>query len=185
MEVSALVAVLRTYNANMVAASRLLFAMGRRHLLAPRMGYVHASNRTPSSAVIAVGIASALALLLGEAGLVPILEVGAVAAAVGWMAACASYCRMKPRFPGRIAAIFGLLVTAAMILAKVVPIVPGHFSIYQWIALALWAALGTLARASRTWEAQVPRLTKSNAVVAEMPDSEPPEGLMSAPREGP
>jgi APA family basic amino acid/polyamine antiporter len=172
---SALVAVLRTYNANMVAASRLLFAMGRRNLLESRMGHVHAVNRTPAVAVIAVGIASALALLLGEAGLVPILEVGTVAAAVGWMAACASYCRMKPRFFSRMAAIFGLVVTAAMILAKVVPIVPGHFSIYEWIALAFWAALGALAHASRTREVQVPGRTKSDAVVAEAPDSEPLE----------
>jgi hypothetical protein len=123
--------------------------------------------------VIAVGIASALALLLGEAGLVPILEVGAVAAAVGWMAACASYCRMKPRFLSRMAAMFGLVVTAAMILAKVVPVVPGHFSVYEWLALALWAALGALAHASRTREVQVPGRTKSDTVVTEAPDSEP------------
>jgi hypothetical protein len=48
-------------------------------------------NRTPSTAIIAVGIATALAIFMGEALLVPILEVGAVTAAEAWMAACASY----------------------------------------------------------------------------------------------
>jgi basic amino acid/polyamine antiporter, APA family len=146
---SALIALLKAFNANLVASSRLLFAMGRRNLLAPAMGYVHPANLTPSTAVIVVGVASALFLFLGQAGLVPILEVGAVASAVGWMAACASYICLKPSFLGRAAAIVGVLVTSLMVLVKVVPVVPGHFTRYEWIALALWAGAGALARASR------------------------------------
>ena len=153
---SALIAMLKAFNANMVASSRLLFAMGRRNMLEPRLGYVHNVNQTPSAAVIAVGIASAVAMMLGEAGLVPILEVGAVASAVGWMAACASYCCMKPSFWGRAAAIVGLVVTVLMVLVKVLPLVPGHFTLFEWIALALWAGLGALARASRNRAQKVP-----------------------------
>jgi amino acid transporter len=143
---TALVALLQAFNANMVAASRLLFAMGRRNLLVPAMGTVHTVNRTPVLAIIGVGAATVLAIFFGEAGLVPILEVGAVACAVGWMSACVSYYLMKPRPIDRIAAAFGILVTSAMILVKVFPIVPGHFTIYEWIALAIWATLGFLMR---------------------------------------
>ncbi len=143
---TALVALLQAFNANMVAASRLLFAMGRRNLLVPAMGTVHNVNRTPVLAIIAVGAATVLAIFFGEAGLVPILEVGAVACAVGWMSACVSYFLMKPRLVGRLAAAFGFLVTSLMILVKVLPIVPGHFTVYEWIALAIWATLGFLMR---------------------------------------
>jgi APA family basic amino acid/polyamine antiporter len=145
---SALVAVLRTFNGNLIASSRLLFAMGRRKLIDKRMGHIHSVNQTPSTAVIAVGASTALALFIGEAGLVPILEVGAVASAVGWMASCASYSRMKPTFLGRVAAISGLLVTSLMVLVKVVPAVPGHFTRYEWMALALWGGFGALMRVS-------------------------------------
>jgi amino acid transporter len=145
---SAFVALLQAFNANMVASSRLFFAMGRRNLLDSRIARIHPVTQTPSTAVIAVGIASAVTMLLGEAGLVPILEVGAAASAVGWMSACASYYCMKPAFRGRVAAIFGLLVTSTMIFVKVVPIVPGHFSKYEWMALAIWLAVGFLLRAS-------------------------------------
>src|SRR3984893_4116195 len=147
---SALVALVQAFNANMVASSRLLFAMSRRNLLNPRMSRVHPANQTPSNAIISVGVATALSIFLGEALLVPILEVGAVAVAVAWMAACASYYRMKPALGGRIAAVIGLLVTSLMVFAKVVPVVPGHFTRYEWIALALWAALGGLAANSRS-----------------------------------
>jgi hypothetical protein len=33
-----------------------------------------------------------------------------------------------------------------MVLVKILPIVPGHFSRYEWLALALWALLGLLVR---------------------------------------
>ncbi len=143
---TALVALLQAFNANMVAASRLLFAMGRRNLLLPSMSRIHLENHTPVYAILAVGGATAAAVFLGEAGLVPILEVGAVACAVGWLSACASYFLMKPSALDRLAAAFGILVTLAMVLVKVLPIVPGHFTRYEWIALAIWAALGALVR---------------------------------------
>ena len=147
---SALVAVLKTFNGNMVASSRLLFAMGRRNLLERRMAYIHPVNQTPSTAVIAVGVATIVANFLGEALLIPILEVGAIAAAVAWMSACASYYRMKPAWGGRAAALMGLLVTSLMVLAKLVPFVPGHFTVYEWIALGVWASLGGLISRSRS-----------------------------------
>src|SRR5579863_3323244 len=146
---SALVALVQAFNANMIASSRLLFAMGRRNLLVPQMGYVHPVNQTPSAAVIAVAVGTALAMLLGEAGLVPILEVGAVSVAVAWMAACASYFMMRPRGLGRACALFGLLVTSVMILVKLIPSVPGHFTWHEWVAVAIWAGLGGAVRASR------------------------------------
>jgi basic amino acid/polyamine antiporter, APA family len=145
---SALVALLQAFNANMVASSRLLFAMGRRGLLLPKIGWVHPSKQTPVLALLAVGGGTILAIFCGEAGLVPILEVGAVACAFGWMSACASYYGLKPNLAGRMAASFGTLVTLLMILVKVLPIVPGHFTIYEWIALALWAVLGAAMRFS-------------------------------------
>src|SRR6201984_3196624 len=151
---SALVALVQAFNANMVASSRLLYAMSRRNLLNPKMSRVHPINRTPSTAIIAVGIATALAIFMGEALLVPILEVGAVTAAVAWMAACASYYKMKPPWRRRSAAVFGLIVTSVMILVKVVPLVPGHFTSHEWIALAIWGALGAAVRTTRRSDQQ-------------------------------
>jgi hypothetical protein len=29
---------------------------------------------------------------------------------------------------------------------KVVPAVPGHFSVYEWLTLGIWIILGALAR---------------------------------------
>ncbi len=143
---SAMFALLQAFNANIVASSRMLFALARRGMASARLADVHPRNQTPSKAVIAVGVATCLAMFLGEAGLVPILEVGAVTSAIAWMAACGSYLRMAPSPRGRLAAIFGLLVTSLMVLAKIVPLVPGHFTRYEWLALAVWIAIGLLMK---------------------------------------
>jgi basic amino acid/polyamine antiporter, APA family len=149
---SAMIALLQAFNANMVASSRLLFAMGRRGLVDHRLSYVHPRSLAPSVAIVAVGVGSFFAMLLGDAGLVPILEVGALASSIAWMAACASCYRLNPSRAARAAAIFGLFITSMMVLVKLVPVIPGHFSRYEWIALAIWLALGFLVR----WRAKAP-----------------------------
>ena len=143
---TALLSLMKIFNGNFVAASRLLFGLGRRGLADELLGYVHPRNRTPSAAVVSLGVATALLMFAGEALLVPITEVGSLAAPLGWMASCASYLFLRPSPFGKAAAITGIVVTTLMILIKVLPQVPGHFTLYEWIALAVWAALGLSLR---------------------------------------
>jgi amino acid transporter len=143
---TALLSLLKVFNGNLVAASRMLFALGRRGLADTRLGAVHPVNHTPFVAVVCIGLTTALLMFGGESLLVPITEVGSLAAALGWMASCGSYLRMQPSILGRAAAIAGLVVTALMVLMKVLPQAPGHFNGYEWIALAGWGCLGVLLR---------------------------------------
>src|SRR6266852_5578840 len=87
---TALLSLFKCFNGNFVAASRLLFALGRRGMVDVRAGQVHAQYQTPSAAVLCTGLATATCMLLGDAILVPITEVGSVACAIGWSAACAA-----------------------------------------------------------------------------------------------
>jgi len=152
---AAVLSLLEVFNGNFVAATRLLFALGRRGLADSQLGYVHPNNRTPAVAVVSIGIFTAVCMFAGESILVPIAEVGSLASALGWMAACASYLRMQTCAFGRVAAITGILVTGLLLAMKILPTVPGHFSIYEWIALALWIVLGLLLRRRGVAEAAV------------------------------
>lgn len=139
---AALLSLFKVFNGSFVAASRLLFAMGRFEMVDHKLSEVHRQNRTPAIAVICVGLASAVCMFLGDAVLVPITEVGSVASAVGWFGTCAAYYGMKPAPLQRLIALFGALVALSMILMKVVPAVPGHFTRYEWLALLIWCLLG-------------------------------------------
>jgi len=155
---AALLSLLKVFNGNFVAASRLIFALSRRGLIGNRYARVHPFHRTPSTAVLAVGLGTGLFMFLGQALLVPVSEVGSVASASGWTAACAAYLAMKPSLNRKIVATIGAAVGLAMILMKVIPAVPGHFTRYEWIALVIWVGLGVLlnrrARLARTNDAQ-------------------------------
>lgn len=142
---SALLSLFKVFNGNFVAASRLLFAMGRRGLLDPRLAEIHAVNRTPSRAVVCVGAVTALCMFLGSAILVPISNVGSLASAFGWTAACVAFLYMRPSRRDRLIAITGATVGLLMVAMKVVP-VPGHFDRWEWLALFVWGVLGIVLR---------------------------------------
>jgi APA family basic amino acid/polyamine antiporter len=157
---AALLSLFKCFNGNFVAASRLLFALGRRNMIDSRIGTIHPRYQTPSAAVLGIGLATAACMLLGDAILVPITEVGSVACAIGWSAACAACLALARTRPDvmklsafeRAVAWFGLAVGIAMALMKVVPLVPGHFTIYEWLALGIWIALGAAAASSAMWK---------------------------------
>ncbi|MGA7751842.1 MAG: APC family permease [Candidatus Sulfotelmatobacter sp.] len=155
---AALLSLFKCFNGNFVAASRLLFALGRRSMVAPRAGTIHPQFQTPSVAVLCVGITTGVCMLLGDAILVPITEVGSVACAIGWAAACAACLALSHSRPEIVKltvaekslAAFGLIVAIAMALMKVIPSVPGHFTAYEWLALGIWSLLGVIvARRAR------------------------------------
>jgi amino acid transporter len=147
---AAMLSLFKVFNGNLIAASRVVFAMGRRGWIDRRLGDVHQQNQTPSLAVVCVGIATAACMFLGDAILVPITEVGSVASALGWMAACAAYYRMCPSGAQRRVAAVGAMVGLSLALMKILPFVPGHFNRYEWLALGIWIlgglSLGLRAR---------------------------------------
>ena len=141
---SALLSLFKVFNGNFIAASRLLFAMGRRGLVDGRLAAVHPRNQTPAAAVIWVGIATGVCMFLGSAILVPITDVGSLASALGWFAACMAYLWMRPPLRGRMIGRLGALVGLAMVLMKVLPFVPGHFTVREWLWFGLWVLVGIL-----------------------------------------
>ncbi len=140
---AALLSLFKVFNGNFIASTRLLFAMGRRGLVDRQVSEIHPRNQTPSTAVLWIGIATSACLFLGDTILVPVTEVGSVASAVGWLSACAAYFQMRPAVRQRFIAAAGAVLCTFMILMKIAPGIPGHFSGYEWLALGIWILLGT------------------------------------------
>ena len=143
---AAIASLLKVCNGNFLAASRLLYALGREGFVDRRLGQVHPARLTPSNAVFVAGALGVAGALLGEAILVPITEVGSLASALGWLAACASFLHMEKGRKGRSIAILGLAVCAILIAMKFLPLIPGHFSTPEYIALIAWFGIGIAAR---------------------------------------
>ena len=65
-----------------------------------------------------------------------------MASAFGWLAACASFFLVERTVKLRMVAAMGACVSLALVLMKLLPGVPGHFTVAEWVALTLWLALG-------------------------------------------
>jgi basic amino acid/polyamine antiporter, APA family len=139
--VMALFGLFQCFNGNFAASTRLFFAYARRGTAPPRFAKIHEKFSTPSVAVIAITAGTLLGLLLGDAILVPITEVGSMASALGWLATCLSFWLVEPRLRMRVVASLGILVSALLVLMKLVPAFPSHA---EWLAFALWLLLGVI-----------------------------------------
>jgi basic amino acid/polyamine antiporter, APA family len=140
----ALFGLFQCFNGNFVASSRLLFAFGRRRTIPPRFGEIHDKFLTPSIAVLGITAATLAGVLLGDALLVPVTEVGSMASALGWFATCLSFWMVEKRASMRIVTGMGILVSLLLFLMKVLPVFPGHFSPAEWTALGIWLVLGAV-----------------------------------------
>ncbi len=138
---AALMSLVKIFNANFVAAARMVFALGRSGSLPRVFGDVHSRNQTPWAAVMLVGIVTVLAAFGGDRLLVSIAEVGSFASAIGWLATSASLARLGSG-KDRAIALVGVLVAGSFALLKIVPAIPGHFTGAEYIALAGWIAVG-------------------------------------------
>src|SRR5262249_14099233 len=99
-------------------------------------------------AVAFIGCVTAIAALLGQAVLVPISEVGSLAAAVGWLATCLAFLRGAGKVANslwlRLVGYSGAAVALMLIIMKVVPSIPGSFCRYEYMALGGWIVIGFL-----------------------------------------
>src|SRR5438309_4501714 len=138
----AFLSLLKIFNGNFVAATRMLYAIGRRNLVDPSLGRVHAAFGTPVVAVSLMGVLTAAAAMFGDAILVPITEVGSLAVGVGWLSACAAYIARRQPEESAAMAYAGAAVAVAIVLMKVVPQVPGSFTRAEWIAFVAWSVAG-------------------------------------------
>ena len=140
----AFLSLLKIFNGNFVAATRMMYAIGRRNLVHPALGRVHPSFGTPMVAIGLMGALTITAAMFGDAILVPVTEVGSLAVGVGWLSACAAYLARREAAEPSAMAIAGATVAAAIVLMKVIPQVPGSFTAAEWIAFAGWSGLGLL-----------------------------------------
>ncbi len=145
---AALLSLLKVYNAMFVAATRLIYALGRRNLVGGGLGRVHPRFGTPHAAVLVVAGLTALATLFGDAALIPIVDVGALAVTLGWLStSIAAILRLRGEEPdpaGLAVAGLSAAVSLGLILMKVVPAIPGSFTRTEWSAFAAWMLLGAL-----------------------------------------
>jgi amino acid transporter len=150
---AALLGLLTSWNAIFIAASRLVFALSRARMIPPVFKTLHPDFRSPTKAVLFVGLIGALGVPLGQGGLGPVLDMGVICWAGVFLIVTVGAVRMRLRRPGLERAfrvpggtpVMSLGVAAAaffVFLSVRDPYVSADGFPVEWGLLLAWLALG-------------------------------------------
>ncbi|MEJ8567205.1 APC family permease [Elongatibacter sediminis] len=152
-----LLGIVSTWNAAHFAASRVLYALSRAHLVSATFSRVHERNGCPHRAVLFVGAFG----LLGASGGIPmigaIVNSGVIVVSVLFVLTCASLFRVRRKLPSATAAyrvpgypwvpLFGLCYAGCTVVFSLIVTWTSRTSGQipaEWFALSIWFVLGLL-----------------------------------------
>jgi amino acid transporter len=146
-----LFAIISGINGFMLASSRLLLAMARAKALPPVFGKIHPEYSTPFVSIGFVAVISMIAPWFGREVLLWIVDMAACGAAIGYFYTSASSVVLSLRDPqdvelknNRLFGVLGSFFSLGFLVLLLVPGMPAFLTVYSWIALVIWIALGLL-----------------------------------------
>lgn len=148
--IAAMLGILSTLNGIFMAATRLLFALGRGGLLPQWFGVLHPVHRTPSNAIRFVGLIALLGPFVGKAALVVIVNAGSLVFAVTLLVTSLVTFRLRiiapdlrrPYRASRFNIVLAILVGFALVGLMVVPASPGQLGGAEFTLVGVWILLG-------------------------------------------
>lgn len=150
---AAFIGILTTWNAVMIGASRVLFAMSRACMVPPFLGRVHPDAGSPAGALVFVGLLGAVGVVLGRGAIAPLVNMGTICFGIAFALVALSVVRLRVtrpraerpfRVPGGIvtagAALAGALLFIGLSLKA--PYQPGRGLPVEWVLLLVCLGLG-------------------------------------------
>lgn len=151
--IGALAGLLSTWNGMFIAASRLLFSMGRAKLL-PGIFEKESKYGTPIGGIIFCSIATLVGVFLGTPVIRPLTNVGSTAFILGWLITSYSTLSLRKSEPklrrpiqaGENYAIIylAIIVSSLLIFLSIIPLSPGFMGFDSLSILIAWIIIGAI-----------------------------------------
>jgi amino acid transporter len=145
-----------------VASSRLLFAMGRAHVLPRVFAHLHPRNKTPYVGILFAGAFCLVAPWFGREALLWVVDMSAVGVTIAYTYAClVAFKRFRwsgeaagddASSPKKVLSLLGAGTGLTFLGLLLVPFSPASLGPESWTALLIWTALGVAFYISRMKE---------------------------------
>lgn len=147
--------IITSWNAFIIAASRILFAMGRAKLLPPIFSSLHPKHQTPWFSILLVFVVSTIAPFLGRNALMWFLNASSLGSTVAYVMVAIALLVLKKKEPGlarpysmsSIAGYIALVISVGFLLLFL-PISPAALKLPEWTIVFIWAIIGMLLAAA-------------------------------------
>lgn len=152
-----LAGVITTWNAFMIGASRLMWAMAKSGMIPSWFGVMHEKNGTPVNALLTLGIITGVAPFFGLAMLDWAVDAGGPSIIITYLLVSVVFLILRKREPdmarpfkvgrhpatGTVVGVIAVLATAGM-LALYLPGLPAFLGLEPWILFGLWWVFGVI-----------------------------------------
>jgi APA family basic amino acid/polyamine antiporter len=143
--------ILTSWNGFLIGASRLMYAMGQTGMLPRWFAHIHPRYRTPSNALLFIGILSVAAPLFGETMLGTLVTAGGLSLVIAYFMVAASFVLLRRREPGmdRPFRLSGGMVVGPLaallslgLAVLYLPGMPAALGAAEWAIIAGWWVVG-------------------------------------------
>ncbi|WP_136248308.1 APC family permease [Halomonas borealis] len=181
MVLAGIAGIITSWNAFYIGGSRAIYALAHAGMLPAFLAKLHPKYRTPTNAILVMGLLSAAAPLLGRPALVWLVVAGGLGIVVAYLFVALSFVLLRRREPGmerpfrvRYGKTVGALsvILSLMLIGLYLPGSPSALSLLEWSLFGGWMLLGL---ALYGWSRVRYGVDYSNRVMRrEWRDAEPP-----------
>lgn len=144
--------IITSWNAFIIGGSRILYAMSARSMIPKWFGFIHPKYKTPTNAIVFLGILAFVAPFLGRPSLVWIVNAGGIGIVFGYLLVSIAFLRLRKlepdldrpykikyyRFVGAMA-----ILLSAMFICFYLPGMPSALVWpTEWLIVAVWSLIG-------------------------------------------
>lgn len=144
--------IITSWNAFIIGGSRILYAMSIRNMIPKWFGYIHPKYKTPTNAIIFLGLLAFVAPFLGRPALVWIVNAGGVGIVVGYLIVSISFLKLRKAEPElerpyqvkywKTVGTMAIILSVAFI-SFYLPGMPSSLSWpVEWVILGVWCLIG-------------------------------------------
>lgn len=176
--------IITAWNAVFIAASRVLFALGRARVIGSVFGTVHPSFRSPSIAILFVGATGLISVFLGRNAISPIANLGSSCFAFAYFITSFGMLRLRLTRPSAerpYRAPWGIFTASVASIGSLFMLVMSLYQPYaaanyavplEWKLLTVWASLGAgFWIAARRVRGQMTEVERHRVMVGTLPSA--------------
>jgi APA family basic amino acid/polyamine antiporter len=176
--------IITAWNAVFIAASRVLFALGRARVISSAFGSVHPVFRSPTFAILFVGVVGMVGVFLGRTAISPIANLGSSCFAFAYLITSFGMLRLRLTRPGATRpyrAPGGIFTASVASIGSLFMLAMSFYQPYaaakktvplEWKLLGAWALLGMAFWISaRGVRGQMSEVDRRRVIVGRLPNA--------------
>lgn len=150
--IGGLAGIITTWNSFFMGGSRAIYALAEARMLPKFLCKLHPKHKTPTTAIILIGLISCLAPFFGRKMMLWLTNAGSLSIVITYCLVSISYVVLRYKEPemnrpykvknGVICGALAIILSAFFIALYIIPMFPSALVLEEWIIIAGWTILG-------------------------------------------